>query len=253
MALPASPHPPQPEGHHGGARWPYRVVAITSPSARLTLCSRRSLLQHGIDFHPLPDAMSALSSLVTENAAAVLVPTDVAGVTPKEFVTSVAASSEVPVLVGLTAEETSHVLGFDALEAGARGLIALPFDARQLTQTIQHLGSRQAVSTPPLSYGAITLEPEAHRVTVLGTVLQLSQTEFLVVEHLVNEAPRIATVTGIARAIGVDSADGSAARVRKCVQTVRRKLDVLRPGQPQLIETVPGVGYRLATRDRSVQ
>lgn len=253
MALPTSPPQPHREGHHGEASWPYRVVAINSQSARLTLGSRRSLLQHGIDLHPVPDAISALKSLATENAAAVLVPTDAAGVTPEEFVTKAAASSEVPVLVGLTAEETSHVLGFSALEAGARGLVALPFDARQLTQTISQIGSRPTDPAPPLSYGDIALEPEAHRVTVLGTSLHLSRTEFLVVEHLVNVAPRVATVSGIARAIGAVSGEGNAARVRKCVQTVRRKLTVARPGQPQLIETVPGVGYRLATRERTGQ
>jgi hypothetical protein len=112
----------------GAIRWPYRVVAVESPSRMLTRCSYDHLLTIGIDLRPYADGPSALLGLMAEAPAAVLAPTDLIGVDFGRFVQAIVAWSDIPVIVGPTNDEESHQRAFHGLGAGARGLVGLPFN-----------------------------------------------------------------------------------------------------------------------------
>src|SRR5215207_9030568 len=105
----------------GGIRWPYRVIAIESPSRLLTCSSQDHFLASGIDLRPYADGASALLGLMAEDPAAVLAPTDLIGVDFLRFVRAIVAWSDIPVIIGLTDDEESRQRAFRALEAGARG------------------------------------------------------------------------------------------------------------------------------------
>ena len=112
----------------GAIRWPYRVIAVESPSHMLTRISYDHLLASGIDLRPYADGPSALLGLMAEDPAAVLAPTDLIGVDFRRFVQAIVAWSDIPVIIGLTNDEESHQRAFRGLEAGARGLLGLPFN-----------------------------------------------------------------------------------------------------------------------------
>ena len=80
---------------------------------------------------------------------------------------------------------------------------------------------------------------------VSGTAVHLAPRELALVAYLLAEAPRLVSAVEIAAVIGADPHVISPARVRKYVQNVRRKLNQARPGQPAVLETVRGLGYRL--------
>ena len=229
----------------GAIRWPYRVIAIESPSRMLTCCSPEHLLASGIDLRPYADGASALLALMAEDPAAVVAPTDLIGVDFLRFVRAIAAWSDIPVIIGVTDDEESHQRAFNGLEAGARGLLGLPFDSEQLTSTIRHLGLTRTASAAILHYGSIDVDLQAHTVQVSGTVVRLTPRELALVAYLLAEAPRVVSAAEIAAVIGADPQVVSPARVRKYVQNVRRKLNKARPGQPAVLENVRGLGYRL--------
>ena len=85
----------------GAIRWPYRVVAVESPSGMLTRSGYDHLLANGIDLRPYADGPSALLGLMAEDPAAVLAPTDLIGVDFENFVRAIVAWSDIPVIVGL--------------------------------------------------------------------------------------------------------------------------------------------------------
>src|SRR5215207_297360 len=152
----------------GAIRWPYRVVAVESPSGMLTRSGYDHLLANGIDLRPYADGPSALLGLMAEDPAAVLAPTDLIGVDLRRFVRAIVAWSDIPVIIGLTDDEESRQRAFQGLDAGARGLVWLPFSPEQLTSAIRHLGLTRTESAAILQYGSIELDVQAHRVHVSG-------------------------------------------------------------------------------------
>jgi DNA-binding response OmpR family regulator len=226
------------------ARWPYPLMSVASPS-NLTMASARGLLSLGIELRGYPDGASALVNLTDEDPAAVLVPTDVAGVDLLHFVQAVVAKSEAPVIVGSGAGPGSYDLAYRALDAGARTLIAAPFSPDQLALAIQRVDVRFKPSSTAI--GPLLLDRDRHTVVVGGTPRSCSPREFLVLEHLLKVTPRVVSVDEIAVIIGQQPRKGGAARARRCVQRLRHALDAGRPGQPSLIENIHGSGYRLST------
>jgi DNA-binding response OmpR family regulator len=229
----------------GAIRWPYRVIAVESPSRTLTCSSHDHLLASGIDLRPYADGASALLGLMAEDPAAVLAPTDLIGVDFLRFVRAIVAWSDIPVIVGVTDDEESHQRAFQGLDAGARGLLGLPFDSEQLSSAIRHLGLTRTASAAILHYGSIDVDLQAHEVQVSGMAVRLSPRELALVAYLLAEAPRVVSAVEIAAVIGADRQVVSPIRIRKYVQNVRRKLSKARPGQPAVLETVRGLGYRL--------
>jgi DNA-binding response OmpR family regulator len=229
----------------GAIRWPYRVIAVESPSRILVACVHDRLLASGIDLRSYPDGPSALLNLMAEDPGAVLAPTDLIGVNFLRFIRTIVGRSDIPVIIGLTGDEESHQRAFHGLEAGARGLISLPADAEKLASAMRHLGLTRTESAASLQYGPIFLDPQAHQVRVAGRVVRLSPREFALVEYLLAEAPRVVSVSEIAAVIGYNEQVDGPVRARKYVEKLRRKLNEARTGQPAVLETVRGLGYRL--------
>jgi DNA-binding response OmpR family regulator len=229
----------------GAIRWPYRVIAVESPSRILARCGSDHLLASGIDLRPYPDGPSALFHLMAEDPGAVLAPTDLVGVNFLRFIRTIVSRSDIPVIIGLTGDDESHRYAFDGLEAGARELISLPAGPDQLTSAIRQLGLTRTESAASLQYGPIDLDRQAHQVRVSGTVVRLAPREFTLVEYLLAEAPRVVSVAEIAAIVGYNEQVDGAVRARKYVEKLRRKLNEGRTGQPAVLETVRGLGYRL--------
>jgi DNA-binding response OmpR family regulator len=226
----------------GALRWPYRLIAVETPSGMLTRSSYDSLLASGIDLHPYADGPSALLGLMAEDPAAILAPTDLIGADFQCFVRAIVTSSDIPVIIGLTNDEESQRRAYQGLDAGARGLLWLPFDSVELMSAIRHLGLTRTGSASIVQYGSIELDVQAHRVRVSGREIRLAPREFALVQYLLAEAPRLVSAQEIAAVIGVNQLAGPV-RVRKYVQNLRRKLTGT--AQPAVLENVRGLGYRL--------
>jgi DNA-binding response OmpR family regulator len=226
------------------ARWPYPLMSAASPSG-LTQASADCMLELGVELRVFADGASALVSVTEEDPAALLIPTDMEGVDLLRFVQVVVAKSDAPIIVGSGVDPESHRLAYQALDAGARTLIAAPFSPEQLALTIQQVDLRYRASAA-LAHGPVTVDRDRHVVFVAGTPRYCGPREFLLLEHLLKVAPRVASVEEIAVIIGQQAHAVNAARVRRCVQRLRRTLDAGRIGQPSLIENIHGSGYRLS-------
>jgi DNA-binding response OmpR family regulator len=158
--------------------------------------------------------------------------------------------SAIPVLM-LTArdEEADRVIG---LEVGADDYLTKPFGMRELMARVRALLRRiervqqileadRTKADTALTYGLLSLDPDAYRATLDGELLDLTRTEFELLHLLLRNPGRafsrsylLDTVWGETYVTGDRSVDNAILRLRK-------KLGLL----GDAIETVWGVGYRL--------
>ncbi len=146
-------------------------------------------------------------------------------------------SSDVPVIVVTArAEETDLVVG---LELGADDYVVKPFSVRELSARIRAITRRRRIETS-LETGRLRVD-RVRRLTLLdGVPVELTAKEFDLVAVLAEEPGRVVPRSELLARVWDPVWHGSGKSLDVHVSVVRRKL-----GDPGLIETVRGVGYRL--------
>lgn len=225
-------------------RWPCNVVTIES-SSKISGDDEATLLQRGIELYQYKNGASALIGIGASNPQIVIAPTDMTDIGVVEFVQAVVDLTGIPVLVGVHASESSHALGFHALGCGARGLIPLPSSAEKISSSIAQLGFLRSDMAAELENGELKINPQSLRATVAGTVVHLAPKEFETLKYLMMEAPRVVSLEEIT-AHTRDSGTSGSTRIRLAIMRTRKKLTEASPTGNSFIETVRGVGYRMA-------
>jgi DNA-binding response OmpR family regulator len=129
----------------------------------------------------------------------------------------------------------------EGLTIGADDYLPKPFIMAELIARIRALARRPSAATPPtLAAGDLVVDPAHHTATRAGRELSLTRKEFGVLEVLVAANGKVVSAEELLERVWDEEADPFTNAVRITVMTLRRKL-----GEPQLIETVIGVGYRL--------
>jgi DNA-binding response OmpR family regulator len=196
----------------------------------------------GIDLLPYSDGASALLDLVAQHPDVIVAPSDMVGVDLLRFIDAVTQWAAVPVVVGVRDGDTERA--FEALERGARCLVALPVTAEQLSSALRLIGRARPASMEELVVGGLKLNPQSHRVLHGGVDVPLGLREFEVLHFLMRESPRAVRVEDILEAL--PDGEGTIAGIRNAVMRLRKRLVQARPDVPDPITTIIGSGYRLA-------
>lgn len=155
-----------------------------------------------------------------------------------------------PVLM-LTArgEEVDRVLG---LEVGADDYLTKPFGIRELLARVRALLRREETLRQALladresagsaiAYGKLRLDPDAHQVTLAGEPVDLTPTEFDLLQLLMRSPGRTFSRAYLLETVWAENLLGGDRAVDNAVLRLRKKLGPLK----DRIETVWSVGYRL--------
>lgn len=150
--------------------------------------------------------------------------------------------SQVPIIV-VTArsEEVDRVT---LLEMGADDYVVKPFGFRELVARIRAVLRRAGHEEPTSTTeheGRVMVDPRTREVTVDDDPIQLTPKEYDLLFFLLEDAGAVRTRDEILRRVWDENWWGSSKTLDVHVASLRRKL-----GDPDLIETVRGVGYRLA-------
>ena len=157
-------------------------------------------------------------------------------------------TSTVPVIM-LTARdsEADTVVG---LRIGADDYVTKPYSYRELLARVNAVlrrshGEEQEPAEPVLEVGRVRMDVERHEVTVDGEAVAMPPREFELLELFMRNPGRaLARGEIIDRVWGADYV-GDTKTLDVHVKRIRAKIEV-EPGEPKLLITVRGVGYKLA-------
>jgi len=153
-----------------------------------------------------------------------------------------------PVIV-ITAreEETDAVLG---LELGADDYVIKPFRMRELVARVRATLRRHNGQTETqefLRVGEIVLDRGSHIVSVSGEAVNLTPLEFDLLQTLMRTPGRVFTRSELVDRLLESGFTGLESTLNVHMRNLRRKIEK-DPSQPEYLETVFGVGYRIAQK-----
>ena len=144
------------------------------------------------------------------------------------------------IIMVTAAAELDDVVG--GLALGADDYLPKPFRFAELVARIRALSRRSAPSRPPvLSRGEIELDSGRRTVTRAGRPVDLARKELAVLEVLMTADGATVSAEQLLERVWDEATDPFTNVVRMTIMTLRRKL-----GDPPVVETVIGVGYRMA-------
>jgi DNA-binding response OmpR family regulator len=151
------------------------------------------------------------------------------------------ARSDVPIIV-VTArsEEVDRVVG---LELGADDYIVKPFGFRELVARIRAVSRRRVprVDAPATAVGGLAIDRRTRRVVLTGNELALTPKEFDLLAYLADDPGAVCSRQQLLESVWDPHWYGPTKTLDVHVASLRKKL-----GDPAWIETVRGVGFRLA-------
>ena len=203
---------------------------------------RDYLIQEGFEVTMIHDGETGVHEALTGSYAIAVVDVMMPGINGIEVLRRVRSASEMPILM-LTArgDDTDRIVG---LELGADDYVPKPCTARELTARIRAIlkrsGDKVESSSREIKVGTLSLWPEKRMVERTGSLIELTSTEFGLLEVLVRNAGQIVSKEELSqqamgrplmrfdRSIDMHMCNirqklGEASDGRPCIQTVIRK------------------------------
>ena len=206
----------------------------------------RYLERAGYETRVVHDGRAALAAWDERAADLLVLDLMLPGVDGLEVMRRIRSSRQERVaIIMLTArgEESDRIVG---LRLGADDYVVKPFSAAELVARVDAVLRRVDTSPapePPLEFGALRIEPTAHRVTVDGNEVALTQLEFELLSFLARHPAQAFTRQQLMAQVWRHAYISDTSTVTVHIRRLRAKLEP-EPERPRWIETVWGVGYR---------
>jgi two-component system response regulator AdeR len=219
------------------------LVLIVEDEPRIAEVLEAYLRRDGCRTEWVGDGRGALQMLRAVQPDLVLLDIGLPGMDGHEVLKRVRAEHATPViLVTARAEDLDKLLG---LELGADDYVVKPFNPHEVVARVKAVLRRAAMARPPhgpLRVGPLEVDVDATLARVHGKRLELTLTEFRLLEALARHPNRSFNRSELLEAALPDS-DALERVVDMHVSNLRRKLEAA--GATGLLETVRGLGYRL--------
>ncbi|MDN4598936.1 response regulator transcription factor [Leifsonia virtsii] len=222
------------------------LVLVVEDEPTIADLERLYLADGGFGVHIERDGGRALEAVARLRPVAIVLDIGIPGMDGLELCRTLRARGDWTPVVFVTArdDEVDRILG---LELGADDYLTKPFSPRELVARVRALIRRASVPSgaPVRTIGTVVLDPLRRRVEVGGARVELTATEFDLLEHLMSQPGRVFTREQLLSSVwGV--ADYSSSRtVDVHVAQVRLKLG----SAASVIHTVRGVGYSAAEQE----
>ena len=219
-------------------------VLIAEDEQRLAEAIARGLRREGMAVDLAGDGDEALHKARVVRYDVLVLDRDLPGTHGDEVCRAVRGERpETGIIMVTAAAELDDLV--HGLSLGADDYLAKPFRFAELVARIRALSRRSTPSRPPvLVHGDIELDPARRSVTRAGQSIDLARKELAVLETLMAADGATVSAEELLERVWDEHTDPFTNVVRMTIMTLRRKLS--EAGQAPVIETVIGVGYRMA-------
>ena len=155
-----------------------------------------------------------------------------------------ATKNTLVILLTAKADELDRVIGF---ELGADDYVTKPFSVRELILRVKAILKRRASeerqpADPSYTFGALTLNLEAHQVFINDLEVGFTALEFRLLKHLIDRKGRVQSRDQLLEEVWGYSAEVTTRTVDTHIKRLREKLGSV----GEYIQTIRGVGYRFS-------
>ena len=215
-------------------------MLVVEDEAALADAVARGLRREGMAVDVAYDGVDGHEKATVTRYDVIVLDRDLPGMSGDELCRQLATEGALTRVLMLTASGTvaDRVEG---LSLGADDYLAKPFDFPELVARCRALGRRATPAAPPLLVaGDVALDPARRIVRRADRPVELTRKEFGVLEMLAAADGAVVSAEDLLEHVWDAHADPFTTTVRVTVMTLRRKL-----GEPGLVETVVGAGYRV--------
>jgi DNA-binding response OmpR family regulator len=153
--------------------------------------------------------------------------------------------NDIPIIM-LTARdaESDRLLG---LELGADDYVTKPFNSKEIVaraKAILRRVNRTIIPKRTIRIGELIMDLDFYQISRTGEQIELTPTEFKIIEVLAAKPETVFTRLQIAEKVHGYTFEGYERTIDAHIKNLRRKLE-FSPKEPQYIQTVFGIGYKL--------
>jgi DNA-binding response OmpR family regulator len=221
-------------------------LLVVEDDERIRTALIRALRERGHAVSSADTALAGLQSAVEDRPDLVVLDLGLPDLDGGELLRMLRAVSAVPVIVATARDDDGSVVA--VLDAGADDYVVKPFSAGQLEARIRAV-LRWPADTDggpvPVTVGDLTVDPRTRRVTHAGEPVELSPKEFDLLAYLAVRAGTVVPKRELLTEVWQQPYGGSDKTVDVHLSWLRRKLGES-AAEPRLLQTVRGVGVRLA-------
>ncbi len=215
------------------------ALLVVDDDAPILRMLARTLTAEGYDVEAVADGGAALAAVERSVPDAIVLDVTMPGLDGLAVTRRLRAKGlRVPILL-LTARDALRDR-VDGLDAGAEDYLVKPFEVEELTARVRALLRRNAPPADQLVFADLALEPETGAARRGGRELELTRRESELLELLLRNARAVVTRERALEEVWGGEGEATSNAVDRYVAYLRRKL-----GEPPLIHTVRGVGFRL--------
>ncbi|MER7282344.1 response regulator transcription factor [Dactylosporangium sp. NPDC000244] len=214
-------------------------VLVIEDETNLADAIVRGLRRQGMAVDVAYDGTAGHEMAMVTRYDVVVLDRDLPGVHGDDICADLVASGALTRVLMLTASG-SVADRVEGLQIGADDYLPKPFAFDELVARVQALGRRATPAAPPVLTIADLVLDQAKRVaTRAGQPLDLTRKEFGLLEELLKARGAVVSSEELLERVWDANADPFTTTVRVTMMTLRKKL-----GEPAIIETVVGAGYR---------
>jgi DNA-binding response OmpR family regulator len=215
-------------------------VLVVEDERNLAEAIARGLRRHGMAVDVAFDGNAGHEMAFVTRYDVVVLDRDLPGMHGDQLCAELVSSGALTRVLMLTASG-SVADRVEGLRLGADDYLPKPFAFDELVARVQALGRRATPVTPPiLRVSDLELDPAKRTVIRGGKLIELTNKEFGVLEELMRAKGAVVSTEELLDRVWDANTDPFTTIVRVTMRTLRMKI-----GQPVLIETLVGAGYRI--------
>jgi DNA-binding response OmpR family regulator len=222
-------------------------LLVIEDDERIRSALIRALRERGHAVSSAGTALAGLRQAVEDRPDLVVLDLGLPDLDGRELLRMLRAVSAVPVIVATARDDDDSVV--QALDAGADDYVLKPFQAGQLEARIRAVLRRAAgaadAASAPVTVADLVVDPRARRVTLAGRTVDLAPKEFDLLAYLAGRVGTVVTKRELLAEVWQLPYGGADKTVDVHLSWLRRKLGES-AAEPRLLQTVRGVGVRLA-------